>query len=150
MEVANSEVLSFDHEEKEKNRAILAPHSISLGCLCVAVRVSSYFPSLGSCTLSYHMTLLGEASLDQAHSLCDSIPPGCSWIGPGEDPLLKLDQFRKLKNLVSLNTNRSVMLLTKVTQPRTVLREQILYLLKTRICFLGDFAQSDLIIKERF
>lgn len=72
MEVANSEVLLFDHEEKEKNRAILAPCSISLGCLCVAVRVSSYFPSLGSCTLSYHITLWGEASLDQAHSLCDS------------------------------------------------------------------------------
>lgn len=64
MEVANSEVLLFDHEAKEKNRAILAPSSISLGYLCVAVRVSSYLPSLGSCKfLSYHMTLLGEASL---------------------------------------------------------------------------------------
>lgn len=41
MEVANSEVLLFDHEAKEKNRAILAPSSISLGYLCVAVRVSS-------------------------------------------------------------------------------------------------------------
>lgn len=112
MEVANSEVLLFDHEAK-KEQGNPSPSSISLGYLCVAVRVSFLF------AISWQLhPFLPHDSFGKPASIRHILyvtPSLLAVVGLGqEDPLLKLDQFRKHKTLVSLNTNRSVMLLTKL------------------------------------